>query len=92
VSGEPATEVILDGELFAWGWTVQFEYLASQDGVVDVAFPTGVPTRVPVQEGVNTVYFHLTGGGDHLEITSRTEGLGLCVDTGVVGELQQQAD
>lgn len=79
--------VALDGELFPWGWTVQLNYLASQDGVVEVAFQSGVPTRVPVEAGANTIYVHLDGGGEHIEGTSRTERPGVCVSGGTVGEL-----
>jgi hypothetical protein len=91
VRGDVTTEVALDGELFPWGWTVQLNYLASTDGVIEVGFQTGEPIRVPVEQGPGSVYFHLEGGGEHIKVTSRTSGLGVCVDTGLVGELQPVA-
>jgi hypothetical protein len=86
VKGGVTTEVALDGKAFPWDWIVQLNYLASRDGVIEVAFQHGKPMRVPVQEGPHSVYLRLGGSGEHIKVTSRTEGLGVCIDTGLVGE------
>jgi hypothetical protein len=81
------TVVPLDGPLIPWSWTVQLNYLAGDDGVLEVALD-GETIRTPVQKGANTVYVRVGGGGGALHLTSATPGVGICVESGAVGNVR----
>jgi hypothetical protein len=83
------TGILLDGQVVAGEWTVQLNYLASQSGWVTVAFERGDALRVPVRAGLSTVYLTLRGEGGFLTVASRTPGLAVCIDTGLVGLLEE---
>ncbi|TFV92050.1 hypothetical protein E4P40_03690 [Blastococcus sp. CT_GayMR20] len=85
-SGE-TTAVGLSGPLIPLPWTVQLNYLAGRDGVMTVALDSGDPVRVPVEKGLHTVFLRLSGGGGQLTVRSDTVGLGVCIDSGVVGDV-----
>jgi putative Ca2+/H+ antiporter (TMEM165/GDT1 family) len=87
VSGTGTTAVPLDGPLIPWDWTIQLNYLAGDDGVLDVALDRQA-VRVPVVEGPNTVYVRVTGGGDTLYLASATRGLAVCLDSGAAGTVE----
>jgi hypothetical protein len=87
VSGRRTTVVPLDGPLMPWSWTVQLNYLAGGDGVLEVALD-GETVRTPVTEGANTVYIRIAGGGDKIRLTSATPGLAVCLDSGIVGNME----
>jgi hypothetical protein len=87
VSGTGTTAVPLDGPLIPWDWTIQLNYLAGDDGVIDVALDRQA-VRVPVVEGPNTVYVRVTGGGDTLHLASATRGLAVCLDSGAAGTVE----
>lgn len=84
VSTRRTTVVPLDGPLVALDWTIQLNYLAGDDGVLEVSLD-GEGLRVPVAKGPNTVYVRLVGGGDQLRLRSATPGVAICVDSGFVG-------
>ena len=77
----------LDGPLIPWSWTVQLNYLAGDDGVLEVALD-GETIRTPVQKGANTVYVRVGGGGNALHLTSATPGVGICLESGAVGNVR----
>jgi hypothetical protein len=87
VSASRTTVVPLDGPLVPLDWTIQLNYLAGGDGVLEVALD-GNALRVPVEEGPNSVYLRLVGGGEELRLRSATPGVALCVDSGFVGFVQ----
>ncbi|TFV66021.1 UNVERIFIED_ORG: hypothetical protein E4P37_07530 [Bacillus sp. AZ43] len=84
VTAGRTTTVPLDGPLVSLPWTVQLNYLAGDDGVVEVSLD-GRTVRVPVERGPNTAFVRLTGGGDELRLRGVTAGVGVCVDSGQVG-------
>jgi hypothetical protein len=84
VSALRTTVVPLDGPLVALDWTIQLNYLAGGDGVLEVAMD-GESLRVPVVEGPNTVFLRMVGGGDQLRLRGATPGVAICVDSGFVG-------
>jgi hypothetical protein len=88
VDDTASTGILLNGTVLRGEWVVQLNYLASKGGWIDVAFQDGDRQRVRVQRGLNTVYLALSGGGESLHIGTPTPGLGLCVDTGLVGILE----
>ncbi|NLE79790.1 MAG: hypothetical protein GX610_09450 [Rhodococcus sp.] len=85
VDGPGFTNIPLDGPLTVWEWTVQLNYLASQDGEIQVGLETGDTVKVPVQAGANEVYVRITGGGEQVRIKPLTPGLAVCVGMGPVG-------
>jgi hypothetical protein len=87
VTGGRTTVVPLDGPLIPWDWTIQLNYLAGDDGVLEV-WLDGEPVRTPVQEGANTVFVRMGGGGDALHLRSATSGVGICLESGVVGNVR----
>ena len=84
------SRVGLESGLFDWEWTVHLDYIADRDGAITVTMGSGEPVRAPVQEGLNSVFLRLTGGGSELRIASETDGLGLCVTDGRVGDIALQ--
>jgi hypothetical protein len=90
VRGRRATDILLNGPLVAWEWTMQLNYLAGGDGVLDV-WLDGEPTRVPVERGPNTVFVRVRGGGEELHVRTRTPDLGVCIDSGLVGLVEPVA-
>jgi hypothetical protein len=86
VPGGGTTRAVLDGPLWPREWTAQLNYLASEDGVLEVSLD-GDAVRTPVREGANSVYVRLTGGGATISVSSPAPGLGLCLDSGVVGDM-----
>ncbi|CAM3844173.1 hypothetical protein ACXYTP_17945 [Tsukamurella ocularis] len=77
-----------EGPLAFWDWVVEFNYLASSDGVVVLEQQRGAtPVRVPVRQGAHTVYARVTGTGDGLVARAETPGLVACVGSGPVGLL-----
>ena len=46
---------------------------------------------MPVRAGLEKVYLTLRGEGDFLTVASRTPGLAVCIDTGLVGLLEEAA-
>jgi hypothetical protein len=87
VAGERTTIVPLDGPLIPWDWTLQLNYLAGDDGVLEVSLD-GEAVRTPVQQGANTVYVRVAGGGDAVRLRSTSPGVGICLDSGVVGNVE----
>ncbi|TWS18865.1 hypothetical protein FK529_12825 [Tsukamurella asaccharolytica] len=82
------TTLAYEGPLAFWDWVVEFNYLASSDGVVVLQQQRGAtPVRVPVRQGAHTVYARVTGTGDGLVARSETPGLVACVGSGPVGLL-----
>lgn len=79
------TTLPLDGPLFAWGWTVQLDYVADRDGALTVALDDGTAVQVPVRQGTHSVYVRLVGEAATVQLTSRTADLGLCIRSGMVG-------
>ncbi|MFC9788840.1 hypothetical protein [Rhodococcus sp. NPDC127528] len=79
------SELPLDGPMSNWEWTVRLNYLASEDGRIDVAMQDGDPVTVPVRLGPNSVFVRLVGGGDRLIVRALDPGLTLCVGVGPVG-------
>jgi hypothetical protein len=88
VSGDTTTAIPLDGPLIGWGWTIRLDYVADDDGHVDVAIGDGAATRAPVERGAHTVYVRALGGGDALRVASETSGLRVCIDRGHVGTVE----
>jgi hypothetical protein len=88
VEGTSPTGILLNGSVSPGEWIVQLNYLASRDGWIEVSFRNGDPLRVPIRDGLNNVYMTLSGGGDSLSISTHTQDLALCVDTGLVGFLE----
>lgn len=77
-----------EGPLAYWDWVVQFNYLASSDGVVSLRQQRGATeVRVPVRKGAHTVYVRVAGTGDGLIARAETPGLVACVGSGPVGLL-----
>ena len=68
---------------------MQLNYLASQSGWITVSFERGDPLRVPVRAGLANVYLTLRGEGGFLTVASRTPGLAVCIDNGLVGLLDE---
>jgi hypothetical protein len=79
------TELTLDGPLAVWDWTVQLNYLASTDGMIDVSLTTGDAVSVPVNAGLHSVFVQVVGDGQSVKVTPRTPGLSLCLAAGQVG-------
>lgn len=86
VRGTATTRAGLDGPLWPREWTAQLNYLATRDGVLEVSLDGGT-VRTPVRQGAGTVYVRLTGGGQTLNVTSATTGLGVCLDSAAVGDM-----
>jgi hypothetical protein len=84
VSALRTTAVPLDGPLVPLDWTIQLNYLAGGNGVLEVALD-GEVLSVPVKEGPHSVWLRLVGGGDELRLRSATPGVAICVDSGYVG-------
>lgn len=85
--GAPAV-LAYEGPLAFWDWVVEFNYLASSDGVLVLQQQRGAtPVRVAVRKGAHTVYARVTGTGDGLIARSETPGLVACVGSGPVGLL-----
>ncbi len=84
--GETAT-VPLETSMFSWVWTVEIDYTATMDSVVLVQMGSGEVSEVPVLRGSHTVYVRVVGDGSELEFTGRMRGLGLCIGSGVVGNI-----
>ncbi|RBY85479.1 hypothetical protein DQ241_14225 [Blastococcus sp. TF02A-30] len=82
--GRPVT-IPVAPDIMAGAWTVQLNYLASQDGMLEVSFDQGEPLPVPVRSGAHTVYASLVGGGGSLQVIGTTQQLSVCIDSGVVG-------
>lgn len=79
------TSIPLDGPLTTWEWTVQLNYLASEDGEIEVALQNGDAVKVPVTRGANQVFVRLTGGGEQVRVRALTPGLTVCTGVGPVG-------
>ncbi|MCS3780983.1 hypothetical protein [Tsukamurella ocularis] len=77
-----------EGPLAFWDWVVQFNYLASSDGVIVLQQQRGAtPVRVPIRRGAHTVYARVAGTGEGLIARAETPGLVACVGSGPVGLL-----
>ena len=48
-----------------WEWTVELNYMAADDGAIDLGFPRSPGVTVPVTEGLGSVYVRIPGGGLH---------------------------
>jgi hypothetical protein len=83
-----SADVPLDVAMFHWVWTAELHYTATMDGVVTVRMGVGEPVEVPVLRGSHTVYVRLVGDTDKLSFAAKTRGLGLCVRSGVVGNIE----
>jgi hypothetical protein len=84
VTGNRETVIPLDGPLIGWDWTIQLNYLAGRAGVLEVSLD-GEATRAPVERGLNTVFVRVMGAGEEVHVRSRTDELGVCIDSGRVG-------
>lgn len=88
IAAGDGTAVDFSEDIIGWEWTAEVRYVADRDGTVVVELPLrGVPVRAPVQQGSNTLYLRLIGGGDALRITTVTTGLELCVNGGAMGHI-----
>lgn len=77
------------GYMLEWVWTAELDYTADRDGMIEVTLPSGEPAvRVPVEQGSNTVFVRLNGGGDGMQLTSTTPGLSVCVSGGMIGNVE----
>lgn len=85
IHGGDPVPIDLDGPMFEHEWTAQLNYLANRDGQLAVAFEHGKTVAAPVRQGLNTVFVRLVGSGSALRISSRTEGLVVCIGSGPVG-------
>ena len=83
-----SSDIRFSGSVFHWVWTLELNYLASSDGFVTVTLGAGQPVRVPVEQGLHTVFVRLSGDGDTLTVASETERLGLCIDSGTLGNIE----
>lgn len=83
-----SADVGFSGSVFHWVWTVELNYLASEDGFVTAQLGVGEPVRVPVEQGLHTVFVRLYGDGGTLTVTSGSEDLGLCIDSGTLGNIE----
>ncbi|MEE2034316.1 hypothetical protein [Rhodococcus chondri] len=68
-----------------WEWTVQLNYRAGGDGVLDIGFPGNPRVRVPVGAGLGSVYVRVSGGGEALQVASSTPGPSVCLGGGPMG-------
>jgi hypothetical protein len=66
-------------------WTVQLDYFANRDGVLQVSLGTGEAVRTPVQRGPHRVFLRLEGGGGELRLHSPTRDLALCMTGALIG-------
>ena len=82
------TDIPIGSDVLHWIWVVEMSYLASHDGIISVQLGVGEPVRVPVEKGLHTVFVRLWGDGGELMVTSETERLGLCIDSGTVGNIE----
>ncbi len=85
IRGPQPSDIPLDGPMLEHEWTVQLNYLASEDGRITVSFEHGEPVGAPVRKGLSTVYVRVVGSGSMLRISPRTPGLDLCLGVGPVG-------
>ena len=85
VSGDAVTPVPLEDGVYAWPWTVQLDYFANRDGVLQVSLGTGEAVRTPVQRGPHRVFLRLEGGGEELRLHSPTRDLALCMTGALIG-------
>jgi hypothetical protein len=83
-----STNVQLTSGVFHWVGNVELNYLASRDGVVSITLGIGQPVRVPVERGLHTVFVRLWGDGGELTITPETQDLGVCIDSGTLGNIE----
>ncbi len=83
-----ATTVPLEASLPGYDWTAELTYTAAAAGDVRVALGDGEPVRVPVRAGEHTVHLRLDGAGDTLRMTGATDGMRLCIASGLVGEVE----
>ncbi|MFI6997855.1 hypothetical protein [Nocardia sp. NPDC050175] len=85
IQGADPTLIPLDGPMLDHEWTAQLNYLASSDGQLSVALEHGKSVKVPVRQGLDTVFVRIVGSGSALRIASRTAGLTVCLGSGPVG-------
>ncbi|AOW93815.1 hypothetical protein BFN03_17305 [Rhodococcus sp. WMMA185] len=77
----------LDGPLIGWEWTAELNYMADADGEISVALEQGDSVRVPVKQGLGSVFVRLIGGGNYLRVSTLTPNLSVCIGTGPVGSV-----
>ncbi|NLG54922.1 MAG: hypothetical protein GX542_04625 [Rhodococcus sp.] len=89
IEGTEWTTVPLSEGLIGWHWVAQLNYLATDDGEIEVTFAdsTEPPVVVDVSAGPGTVYAALTGGGASIHIRPITPGLAVCLAPGPVGPI-----
>ncbi|RBY85977.1 hypothetical protein [Blastococcus sp. TF02A-26] len=84
---DAGSTVPLQGPLPASDWTARLDYTADRDGEISVALGSGDAVRAPVRQGTGTLYLRLPGEGASLQVTTATAGLGVCVRSGLVGDV-----
>ncbi|MCK0089904.1 hypothetical protein MWU77_03800 [Rhodococcus sp. F64268] len=85
VADDVVTTLRLNEPAGDWEWTVEINYMAADDGAIELGFPGRPRVTVPVTEGLGSVYVRLSGGGAALQVESATPGLNVCIGGGSMG-------
>ncbi|MFD6893369.1 hypothetical protein ACFWB0_02305 [Rhodococcus sp. NPDC060086] len=85
VTDDVVTSLPLNEPAGDWEWTVELNYMAADEGEIDLGFPGRPRVTVPVTEGLGSVYVRLPGGGAALQVESATPGLNVCIGGGSMG-------
>ncbi|PXX66417.1 hypothetical protein DFR70_103165 [Nocardia tenerifensis] len=85
IRGDNPILIPLDGPMLDHEWTVQLNYLADEDAQLTVSMEHGRPVKVPLGQGLHTVFVRLIGSGSNLRLTSGDPRLSLCLGSGPVG-------
>lgn len=80
------TDLVLDGPLFRWPWTVAVGYCATRDGEIEMSLGEAT-VRAPVRAGLGTLYVRFDGEGEVIGVRPVTPGLRLHTGPGRVGEV-----
>lgn len=81
---EEPTTIALDRVLFEWTWVARMEYLAADEGEIEITLGEEVQLA-RVEEGLNELQFVIVGGGDQLTITPPDDS-GVCVAKVEIGQ------
>lgn len=81
------TRIPLDGPLLGRDWVLQLNLLADADGTVAVRLDEGEEVRVPVPQGLGTVFVRVEGSGEGVTLEPGDRVSELCVGSGPVGVL-----
>ncbi|MFL0579994.1 hypothetical protein [Dietzia sp. 179-F 9C3 NHS] len=81
------TRIPLDGPLLGRDWVLQLNLLADADGTVAVRLDEGEEVRVPIRQGLGTVFVRVEGSGEGVTLEPGDGVSELCVGSGPVGVL-----